>query len=254
MSEFVSDQVMDNIRQILRAQDPDGLTYFRISWLPLTEEDYAEVPWIERPFVKRLAGTQKHAEISWPEIIGPYGYGAWCGRWPKLPDNAGWLAQAKRFVDRYTKTPPIGARGAGIATHTFSTDRYVHKSFRCTFRDLLELWDVCRETHGTGFNTSGFYWSTIWPKQTTEDAFFCTEACHHVLKESGMLGKIVPLDADEADILTMNSGAVTPTILWDKLAHYGGDAANYIHCSNLDDNPNTTYDYVGDSASASDWI
>jgi len=248
MSEPLTQEALDNVQARLEAMNPFETTYFRISWLPISEEALQEVSFIERPIVRDRVGRFRHAEISWPEMVGAFGFGAWGGRWPKLPDNAGYVARAKRWISKYLFTPPEGTRGTYIASHTYSTDSYEHRSYPCTVGQLLELWKTCRSIHGAGFNTSGYYWATFWPRTTTTDKFFCTEAGVYVLQKSGALAGIIPEDSEDAAILTMNPGSVTPSMLYDYVAPYGSEAMNYNYAVNDDFGQGTDFVFLGDSA------
>lgn len=230
MADPLTEIQLDNITKRLESQDANATSWFLLSWLPLTPEQIKDVNMVERHFIEKNVGAWSHVELSWRPHPGPgpVSFGAWAGRWPELPHNTNFLKRILHGTKKMIFAPPEGTRGTYIAGHSFSREIYHHMAFYITAEQELNLWKTCIKYHGAGFNTSGYYWSTFWPRQTTYDKFFCSEAVLAVLQESGVLESILPSEGDET-LLYMNPGAATPSILYNALAHYGQETSNAYH-------------------------
>lgn len=250
MSEPLNSVQLRNIRARLEDQDPNRMSYFLLSWLRMTPEDYMEVNAIERPFVKGNIGDWRHLELSWRPHPGPgpVSFGAWAGRWPEQPKNTGWLKRTLYEAKKYFFTPPEGTRGTYIAGHSFSRELYEHRAYYVTAADELKLWNTCCELHGAGFNTVGYYRTSFWPRATTYDKFFCSEAVLAALQLSGVLHSILPQEGDDT-VLHMNPGRATPSMLYSMLSQYGEETANPYHIVDHDSlqGPSRGFQFIDDS-------
>lgn len=228
MGDPLNDVQMDNIEH--RMLSFTGTSYITLSWLPMLPEDYEEVNMLERPFVRNLVKGQRHVELTFRPYPGPgpVSFAAWAGRWPKQPKGTNIFKRAFYELKKYIFTPPEGTRGTYIAEHSFSRESYEHRSFYIPAEVELELWRTCRKLHGLPFNTAGYYWATIWPRTTSYNEFFCSEAVLAALQISGALDHMLPPESNNA-IRTMNPGRATPSLLYDALAEWGEPSANSYH-------------------------
>lgn len=222
MTVALDEGTRQNIAASLAGFHDEDYVPIRLSWLPVPENDHS--------YTTRIAGRMRHMELGYIDTVGPFAFGAWSGRWPKLPDGA-WFPRrwARKFQEAFL-TPPEGLRGVFLCPRTYTEPDYIHKTYQVPGACLKRLWAVCNDMHGAEFNTAGYYRSVLpgsLARTTTGDRFYCSEAVVAALQDSGALQHMVTEEDDW--ICRVNPGSCTPASVYAVLAPYGNTVVNPIH-------------------------